>query len=656
MASGAADEEEMNNIIVPGLRVGKYTFDMSKDDVLDNLGKPETIFYGEERYTLDNLPRMYYMCFDDISFRIVDDSVKEIGVHSRLYKFTDGLGVGDSEQKIKQAFGDDFHFEETEWKDFLIYEDQYLQFEISKKDRTVMEFSVYPDKSLRFHKKAHIPATSIIDEQGHIVDKIDYPFVNDPQVIGTWEAIDFVGEIEDFKINEKQLEGKGGKLFLHGMIFVKNGRLISKNDKVPRGYRGIWTNGLVIYNNDTKTASKYTFKDIDGSTYMFYEWKSGDYTFRHRKPSYYVLKKISSETDGLAGVWASQPSDAEFARQLPAKIEQLDIDTANLEQVKEIFGKPAQYIWESESFEEDNLPNRYIMIYPAGFSVFMFKGQIREIRFRRPGYVFNSAIQVGSTLDEVIANVGEPEETITGKKIEFKRNVLYKNIEGEKGYCYYHRSDKSVRMFFKNHKVIALFVTRTEEQNPADNELKKESFGATDEKLVSGNQKQRLQGLVEDFFKNNYRDITSRKTVEWGEPVIDTNGNMSISYKYEMIIWDKDKFMANQLFTFDKDGKYLNVKKVEGFPKPLGSVEIPAEDVSTKESVQKLVEKFFSRNYRDITARKTIEWGDLKRAENGNVSLRYKYEATIWGKKKIVHDKIFTFDKDGQFVSVKDVT
>ena len=469
MASGAADEEEMNNIIVAG-QVGEYKLGISKSEVLESLGEPKSIFYGNKKYTLKNLPRTYYMCFDDISFRIVDDSVKEMTAVSPLYRFENGLGVGDSEQKIKQAFGDDYHLKKTWKKDFLSYEDKGLVFEIDKNDRTVMEINVSPIESSKSHKKAYIPATSIIDEQGHIVDKIDYPFVNDPQVIGTWEAIDFVGEMDDFKINEKQWEGRGGKLFLHGMIFVKNGRLISKNDKVPRGCPGTWTKGLIIYDNDFKTASKYTLKNMDDSLYMFFEWKSGDYSIRHSKPSYYVLKKVSSETGGVAENWASQPSDAEFAEQLQGKVGQLDIDSAGLEDVKEIFGKPAQYIWESESFAEDNLPNRYIMIYPAGFSVFMFNDQIKEIRFHRPGYVFNDAIQVGSTLEEVIANVGAPEETITGQKLEFKNNVLYEDVDGEKGYCYYHRSDKSVRMFFKNYKVIALFIMRTEPQQEAAGE------------------------------------------------------------------------------------------------------------------------------------------------------------------------------------------
>jgi HEAT repeat protein len=135
-------EHSEHNVIIPGLRVGDYRLGMSKDDVLKKLGKPKMIFHSGERYTLENLPRKYFMVFDDISFGIVDDSVEGIGVLSPLYKFANGLGVGDSEQKIKQAFGDDFHLKETEGKDFLTYKDKGLQFEIHKKNRTVMEIGV----------------------------------------------------------------------------------------------------------------------------------------------------------------------------------------------------------------------------------------------------------------------------------------------------------------------------------------------------------------------------------------------------------------------------------------------------------------------------------------------------------------------------------
>jgi len=424
----------VSRIIVPGIRVGDYTFNMSKDDILENMGKPRVIFYGDNKYTLDNLPRTYYMSFGDISFRILSNLVKEITVGSPSYKLTNGLRVGDSEQKIKKAFGKDFRIEESQWKDFLSYKDEGLMFEIHKQDRTVMEINVSPlpgsesykkanipptsyineqgrivdktdypfvndpkvvdgwksvdfvreidqfnsnkkswegqlwlnhiifeeggsmprsdqtwtkglvlnddtaskyiikeidgsaymfyewksgDYTIRYMKpfyyvlkkvlaeslkyepkygkKANIPPTSHINEQGHVVDKIDWPFVNDSRVVGTWKSVDFVGEIKQFKAGEQQWRGRGGELFLNDMIFENNGRLTCKNDKVPSGYDRTWTKGLVISDNDTKTASKYTIKKMDGSTYMFYEWKSGDYTFRHSKPSYYVLKKVSSE-------------------------------------------------------------------------------------------------------------------------------------------------------------------------------------------------------------------------------------------------------------------------------------------------------------------------------------------------------------------------
>ncbi|MFA5292903.1 MAG: M56 family metallopeptidase [Phycisphaerae bacterium] len=76
-------------------------------------------------------------------------------------------------------------------------------------------------------------------------------------------------------------------------------------------------------------------------------------------------------------------------------------------------------------------------------------------------------------------------------------------------------------------------------------------------------EKEKLQNLVEDFFKHNYRDITQRKTIEWGEPIIDANGNQSIRYKYQATIWDKDKIITNQLFVFDKDEKLISFGKIE---------------------------------------------------------------------------------------------
>jgi hypothetical protein len=768
----------VKKMIIPGVRVGEYTLGISKDDVLKELGEPDSIqlikgkdatqviHRGEEKYNLNNLPKECLMAFGDVSFGIENDSVGLIFVRSRLYKLSNNLRVGNSEQRIKQVFGEDFKPEEALGKDYLCYHDKGLAFEIDKKNQTIAEIVIYHpegDRGDRGDRKADIPPTSYINDEGRIVDKLDWPFINDPQLIGTWKSVDFVGEMEEFKPGSKKW--RGGELYLKGLIFKRNGktfkpwwtwtkglvfhagdktaskytikriegstymfyewksgdytirhrkpayyvlkkvspktsgpldrvwiskqeddddekmggdkshipptsyinekgRLVDKVDypfvndpKVVGGWKSVdfvreiyqfnpakkhwrgtlwlnhiifeeggtmprsgqtwtkglvlsddtaskyiikkidgsaymfyewksgdytirhmkpayyvlkkvlaeslkyepkygkkadipptsyineeghivdkidwpfvndpqligtwesvdfvgeidefeadekkwegrelylkglifkpngrtfkrwwtWTKGLVFHSGD-KTASKYTIKNIEGSTYMFYEWKSGDYVIRYSKPSYYVLKKVSSKTSGpLDKVWISKQEDdddddddeedEEFTRRLPAKIRQLDIDTADLERVKEIFGKPIKYIWGKETFKEDDLPKRYIMVYPSQFRVFISGNKIAEIRHESGfNYVYRNKLRHGSTLDEVFEVVGHPKKVVQGEENKFKDGVLYKDIDGRKGHCYYARSDQNVRLWFWDYKIIAIYMTRSDDGESA---------------------------------------------------------------------------------------------------------------------------------------------------------------------------------------------
>lgn len=114
-----------------------------------------------------------------------------------------------------------------------------------------------------------------------IQDKIDLPFVNDPGVIGNWTSVDFVETPEKFSAGRRAWQGD---LFLKELVFLPDG-------KSPNGWL-TWTKGAVLHHGD-KTASRYEIRKIGGAEYMFFEWKSGDYTIRHRPPQYYVLKKTS---------------------------------------------------------------------------------------------------------------------------------------------------------------------------------------------------------------------------------------------------------------------------------------------------------------------------------------------------------------------------
>ncbi len=125
------------------------------------------------------------------------------------------------------------------------------------------------------------------------IDNIDLPFMDDPEVIGRWETVDFVTSIGVF---HPQVKTWQHDLFLSKLQFDADGKLTARNRKVPSGYPLRWTRGVVI-SAANETASKYHIEDINGAKYMFYEWKSGDYTIRHQKPAYYVLKKEPVQTD-----------------------------------------------------------------------------------------------------------------------------------------------------------------------------------------------------------------------------------------------------------------------------------------------------------------------------------------------------------------------
>jgi len=114
-------------------------------------------------------------------------------------------------------------------------------------------------------------------------DNIDLPFVNDPQVIGEWESVDFVADIPSFNPDHPNWTGE---LFLKGLTFREDGRTAKP--------WLTWTKGVLIHHGD-KTASHYEIREIKAMSYMFFEWKSGDVTISGMKPYYYVLKKKTAQ-------------------------------------------------------------------------------------------------------------------------------------------------------------------------------------------------------------------------------------------------------------------------------------------------------------------------------------------------------------------------
>jgi len=125
----------------------------------------------------------------------------------------------------------------------------------------------------------------LVVPETRVEDKIDFPFVDDPEVRGTWVAVDFVKTEEAFDPGRIHMWGES---FLKQIEFLEGGRTRFSFRENRVSERSTWTRGLVLSAAD-KTASAYRIRPMNGKTYLFFEWKSGDYTLRAQRPEWYVL-------------------------------------------------------------------------------------------------------------------------------------------------------------------------------------------------------------------------------------------------------------------------------------------------------------------------------------------------------------------------------
>ncbi len=265
----------------------------------------------------------------------------------------------------------------------------------------------------------------------------------DQNPVGRWQSVDLVDNIKDFKPGQKS---RGGELFLKEVEFMPDGKT-----------SGAWRwNQEFIYRPDGKGRAKFKIKEIDGSMYLFFPWLSGDVLIRGQKPSYYVLRKISGQEIIVKKAERATGSDNND------KGAPLDMATAAPEDIIRIYGEPVKYVAGGKTFAKDKLPANYIMVYPNDLEVIIRGGRLEEVRHEgADGYLFKGKVKVGSGLEEVLRVVGRPKKIIEGKQNEFEDGVLYKDIGGNKGDCYYARFDQNVRFFFGDYKVVRLYITRS---------------------------------------------------------------------------------------------------------------------------------------------------------------------------------------------------
>lgn len=120
-----------------------------------------------------------------------------------------------------------------------------------------------------------------------IRDFTDMPFEPDPQFVGEWQVVDLVREPSDF--DPAKPGSSRDDLFFTSLVAKADGEAIVSLRGRP-AFSCRFTRGFLL-NRSEDIAEAYYTKEMGGSTYLFMEWKSGDYIFGGRKPVYYVFKK-----------------------------------------------------------------------------------------------------------------------------------------------------------------------------------------------------------------------------------------------------------------------------------------------------------------------------------------------------------------------------
>lgn len=172
-------------------------------------------------------------------------------------------------------------------KGFIFLKDRKFPYEIvdgkmfigivDRESGEIDDYAVYEQVD---HKKYDI-------NEIQIKDNTNISFVDDKNVIGFWNSVDFVRNVADFKVGKKQWNET---LYLKKYAFEPNGNLTAFYGDKNLACLLTWSKGVVI-DKDDDSVSEYIIKTIDGDDYMFVEWKSGDYKFGGKVSGQYVLKK-----------------------------------------------------------------------------------------------------------------------------------------------------------------------------------------------------------------------------------------------------------------------------------------------------------------------------------------------------------------------------
>jgi len=117
-------------------------------------------------------------------------------------------------------------------------------------------------------------------------DFTDYPFIPDDSVLGVWKVKDFVVKQDDFSPDTQNTCDEA--LYARQLEFSPDGSLtLTTREGVSHQN---WTAGRTVCKQDA-TSALYEICEINGTAYLIWEWKSGDYSFGGGRIYYYVFTR-----------------------------------------------------------------------------------------------------------------------------------------------------------------------------------------------------------------------------------------------------------------------------------------------------------------------------------------------------------------------------
>lgn len=120
-------------------------------------------------------------------------------------------------------------------------------------------------------------------------DNTDFTFIYDSQMAGTWKCVDFVESISCFKPDIKSR--KDGLMFREVILSEYGDVDATSNDGKRFSGAFRWTKGKILCPGQS-LCENVEVKKLGGKSYMFMEFKNGDYIYRGAKPHYYVFEKV----------------------------------------------------------------------------------------------------------------------------------------------------------------------------------------------------------------------------------------------------------------------------------------------------------------------------------------------------------------------------